>query len=585
MSILTGLTPADLGFPAKFSEFREIQAQLVDWAVYGDPDLGTRRFMIAGVAGGSGKSLAAQTIAKMTGRKTVVLTATRGLEDQVVNDGFDLVNVRGKQNYECVTFNPHMPDKRWTCAEGEEIDCDCLGDKHRCPYQMKVEEAKKAQVVLTNYSYWMYARRMNKTALEGEPHGPVSLLILDECQKAFSSLASMLSSWVGKETLQRWVGDEARLAFRFAHGSDHGVVTQAWIDCLSTLSTRLQHHLGGIALSYHSEAQAYRESEEFRKVSKLVDTVNLVVGHATDDNWIWKETKTGVQFDCVWPALYAERYLFSGVEKVVLISATSRPKLAPLLGIRRDEMLFKEWPRVFSSANNPVVHVKTGKIGKNATEEDRNKAIVRLDEILEEWQGHRGMVCTSSYKLAEWIQGKSRFGRWMILNKPGESADAVAERYRKTPPPAFLVSPSYGTGFDFADEACEFVVVFKLPYADRSDPIIQTRCETDPDWYNYQTAQEFSQSCWRGTRHAKDKCTVIVTDDSIGFLMRVGKTHMPRWFNCRTVAEVPRAPENVGRVRRQAAVVTVGKAAVATTAVAAAPAAPAAPADDDDIPF
>lgn len=555
MSIPRDLTPADLDFPTKYTSFREVQLQIADWFIYGDADLGRRRFMMVGAPGGVGKTGAQQLISKIMGVKTVILTYTLGLEDQIIGDKFqEVIDVRGRVNYECVTRNHYQPDKRWMCDEGEEIDCDCLGT-NRCTYQQAVNEAKASRVVLTNYAYWLHARKFGGTALEGSEHGPVKLLVCDECHLAPQSISNMLACWIGKTDLHHWVDNEVRMAVRLAHGADHGIVTQSWIEALTVLSVRLKHRMGEIARGYRSEAEAYRKDKEFKKLSKLSDDVERVIFHATDNNWIWQETKTGYKFDCIWPAKYAERYLFSGVQNVLLISATARPKLLQLLGIKQEQVLFREWPRIFPAVNGPVIHIPTGRMGQKSDEAEKRKSVARLDEFLDlGWKNVKGLVQTASYPRAEWVQANSKYGRWMLLNKRGESADAMADRFRKAKcdehTPCILVSPSYGTGYDFDlydQQILSWNFVLKLPWADQSDPIVQARLQQDRDWGMYACAQSFWQSTWRFTRRPEAKCMTIVTDDSINFLLRRGgKQHGPRWVTVQERNELPKPPIGIG---------------------------------------
>jgi Rad3-related DNA helicase len=555
VSIPRDLTPADLGFSStKFAEFREIQLQLADWFVYGDPDLGRRRFMIAGASGGSGKSLGINLISKLMGVKTAILTFTKGLQDQVlVSDFPDLADIRGKVNYTCVTRNFNMPDQRWTCDEGYDIKCAHVGDPDRCTHSIQMELAKRARVVSANYSAWLSNRAVNATAFE-EKGKPIQLLVLDEAQKAPDALSNHLQTHFSKTDLHKHVEQETRLAVRLAHGADHGIVSQSWIAMLETLAIRVKAVVSDIGKEYRSEAEAYREDKEYRRLSRMLDNIDRLTFHASDNNWIWIETKYGYKFDCIWPWRYAERYLFSGVPNVLLITATARPKLAQLLGIKKEQMLFREWPRIFPAVNGPVIHVPTGRMGQRADETEKQKSVARLDEFLDlGWRKVKGAVHTSNYRLAEWVQSRSKYGRYMLLNKQGESADAMAERFRLAKcddaTPCILVSPSYGTGYDFdlyEQQEWSFNFIIKLPYADKSDPIVVERMKQDKTWYAYATMQDLCQSCWRFTRRPEAKCMTIVTDDSVGFLLRSGAEYKPRWFTVQERKELPRPPVGIG---------------------------------------
>jgi Rad3-related DNA helicase len=251
-------------------------------------------------------------------------------------------------------------------------------------------------------------------------------------------------------------------------------------------------------------------------------------------------TRNGIEFQAIWPGRYAERYLWSGVEKIVLISATLRPKALEILGLKPNDYRFKEWPRIFPAANNPVVWVPTGRMGRKADDTERMKSVDRFDEVFEEygWE-KKGIVQVPSYKLAEWLRQHSRFGKFMHINKSGEAVQ-TAEEFRKAKAPAVLVSPSFTEGWDFADDACEWIVVLKLPYPDQSDPVIVARSDSDREFYDYVTMQTLVQECGRGCRHEADKCIVIITDDAVGKFRKYAAKHAPSWFGIKEVDSIPK---------------------------------------------
>jgi Rad3-related DNA helicase len=534
-TILDDLSPVELFMPEKFAEYRDEQKELVDWALYGPEgqESNTRRFTLAGAPGGMGKSLAAHTIGRLSGVKYAVLTATRALEKQNVDDGFDVVNVRGRNNYDCLMRDENDPDKRWDCDNGQEENCE-WADTARCLYNRKVALAKAhPHGVLTNYAYWMNARGYNNGALE-TPENPIQLLICDEFHTCYSALSRHLGTWVGAADLKRWAGDKAVLAIKASAGAEWGRVDEVWVDVLMTAWVEVSKRQEEIARQNQSAAQAGRVNKEYRKLDKLARSLDRVVGLAEDGNWIWRLTKMGVAFDCVWPGRYAERYLWTGIPRVVGLSATLRPKAAGYTGIKHGEYWFREWPRVFPANNAPVYWLPTGRMGRKAEREEKARSIVRLDEICDVWTGYKGIVHTVSYPLAEWFQAGSRYGRHMILSEPGDTARAM-EKYKKTPPPCLLVGPTFGTGFDFPEEDVGFQVIPKLPFPDLSDPVVQARREQDRDWLDYETGQAFAQTLCRKSRRKDQVSFTFVTDDAIKGFRHYARQHMPMYVKVRDV--------------------------------------------------
>ena len=463
-----------MGMPAKFKAFRDIQGEMAGFALYGptgDPaDL--RRFTGIGAAPGAGKSLLAHIVGKLMGRKYAVLTATRSLEDQQVRDRFEITNIRGRQNYLCKDYSPLHPEIRWQCDEGEEKQCP-LHMTPLCEYGGWQQTATKDRIgILSNYSYWMHARSTNPTALQSLGR-PIHTLICDEAHLIPNELSRFLGIWVSTRDLRAFASTAYHKAMRSSHGAEWGRVGEKWLQVLEQADTQIAARMSTMETEAGGVAKAQVHNSEYRRLNKVRKSLTRVLSLGNDGNWIWQTTNGGVKFDCIWPRKYAARYLWSGVEKVVLLSATLRPKGISLSGIQRNSIWFKEWPRVFKATLSPVYWVPTGRVGRRAGEAGLETMLATADRLYERWKGHKGIVHTPSYKLAEWMRDHSKFGRHMILNERGEATQA-AEKYRSrkvTPDaPVLLVSPSFSTGWDFPDEQCDFQHIPKLPFADRSDP-------------------------------------------------------------------------------------------------------------------
>jgi Rad3-related DNA helicase len=537
MTILDGISPADLDLPPHFPDFRDIQRQMADFALYGVSGDGedVRRFMAMGAPTGSGKSLAAHAIGKLSGVKYVILTATKALEDQQA-DEFECVDVRGRSNYECSDRHPMQPAKVWSCEQGPDEDCE-WADTNRCTYRAKANEAAAADSFVTNYQYWMHARASNRQALE-KPDNPIQLLICDEFHLAMQELGRFLGVWVSNEDLHKHANAEARAAVAAGKGAEAGTVRQPWILALQQAWNNVVHRMAAIEADYQSGAIAARHSKEYRRLSKLERSLARVCQHAEDGNWLWRQTKAGIAFDCVWPKRYAERYLWSGVERVILMSATLRPKALSLLGIDPAASRFKEWPRVFPAHLAPVYWIPTGRMGRKAGEQGLEASVARMDEILDVWGHLKGLVHTPSYHLAEYYARHSRYSRSMILSQPGEQ-NRAATRFREGRA-CTLVSPSFSTGWDFpAEEEGSFQIIPKLPFADRSDPVVEARAESDRDHYVYEAAQQLVQASGRRNRRATDSCTTMITDDLVGNFRNYAKPFFPRWYSVRESKTIP----------------------------------------------
>jgi len=98
-----GASPSDLletgdRFPGWYPGQRDLLLECLSWYYSSDQFLGVS------LPTGSGKSLLALLMSKLTGVRAVVLTATKGLQAQYIDmaKGLGAVKVMGRNNFRCL---------------------------------------------------------------------------------------------------------------------------------------------------------------------------------------------------------------------------------------------------------------------------------------------------------------------------------------------------------------------------------------------------------------------------------------------------------------------------------------------------
>ena len=334
-------------------------------------------------------------------------------------------------------------------------------------------------------------------------------------------------------------------------------MNDTWAQYLAAMARVVYLQRQEILDEHHGELKYALRNKNFRYLSELHRRLSKILRHVADGNWIYILKPRGIQFEVIWPRQYARQYLFSGVEKVLLVSATLRPKLFGLLGLKRHEVDFKEWPRQFSAALNPVYHIPTVKMSWRSTQQELAEMWNRVDEIIAARPGRRVLVHTHSYDRATFLRDHSRYGKYMILNRGGDGPGSLAavdavKKFKSTEPsadrPVILVGPSFSTGWDFPGTALEVNIVVKVPFPDLSSPVMRARTDaeisthTDKDYANYLAMQDLVQMCGRGSRHDKDRCETFILDNTIQNFKYYAKEHAPRWFDVREIKELPKEP-------------------------------------------
>jgi len=536
---LAGWEPSELRLPEKFTEFRPAQLEAVEWAANLD-----KRFGGMCLPTGAGKTLIAMALARVTGMRTAILTSTRGLQEQYMAEfGMGgLVNIKGRANYQCADKPPA------NCRMGPHSGCGLAGDLG-CTYESERWTAKNADIIVPNYAYWIRAnergRGLDLTEEQGGPN-PVELLVLDEGHRVAEELSRAL-----------------RVSMRETHIRAAHLGYDPKCEDLVELAAWAREGAvdAGVELKMAIEALKRKASAVARdrvyELEELVDGLERV-GRMNPEHWVVEQRK-GTEwgrvwdYDCVWPGSWAESRLFVGVSKVVLMSATLRPLTMRMLGIPVDKGEFREWPRVFPATHTPIYHVPTVRMKYGVGEEELRKWIGRIDEIIESRLDRKGLVHTVSYARQQYLLAHSRFARHFVVNtntntntdSESETAASVVERFKSMDAPAILVSPSFGTGWDFPGRTAEWIIVAKIPIPPAVSKVMQARKERNKQYIDYLAMQDLVQSCGRGTRSAEDRCEVFIVDDSIRWFMLRNKKLAPGWFSVQDTSGVPKPGKRV----------------------------------------
>ncbi len=532
--------PNLLGLPDKFSVWRPGQAEAVCRTLDSD-----KRFVVLGMPTGFGKSLVYMT-AGMLGDPTVYLTSTKGLQTQLITDFSDagLVDIRGMNNYECLEANNGQLFK----SSGSQISCDegpclsgwqCPHAEDGCHYFDAQRRAKSSLLSVTNYAYWLGINA------EGErkptwPLGQRGRIVLDEAHAAVDELGDFLAVEIGHWEIEGVLGRQ----WPGGYDSDESTLEEwrTWAGIMRKQATSLMETLSAEVKMGVARGKALSRLRELRSLERRLQTVS-----GMRNDWVMETARDRrgrrvVRFDPVWPAAYAEGSLFCGVPRVVLTSATIRPKTLELLGVNKEDYDFLEYPSSFSAARRPVTWVPTVRVKYDMEPGHARLWSAKIDAIIRGRLDRKGVIHTVSYARRDYLLRYSEYAKYMVVHDSGGTQSAI-EKFRDMRAPAILVSPSVGTGFDFPDDECRYQIIGKVPFPSTQSKVLQARQEVDKDYFAYIAAQQLVQMCGRGVRSTNDWCETFIIDDNWGWFVNKYRTFMPRWFTmaCRKSSTVPEA--------------------------------------------
>lgn len=522
-----GASPSDLLEAGQFGGWYPGQQDLLLHAL--EWYYSQSQYLGISVPTGMGKSLIALLLTKMTGTRSVILTATKGLTHQYLRDCGDIGGreVKGRNNFPCL-LSPEYSAEDGICNLG--MVCDL---RDECPYRIQLEAARGSRLVITNYAYWLAQTNYTHDGLGG-----TGLLICDEAHLAFGALEGFLTVYIARADIQP-------LGINFpVTGPGQWQGWRLWAETSKEI-------VDDAAIKMNSEVRASRRDRRpppaslvraARRTTGLVSKLRLLSG--LNEEWIVQWTLHGCRFVPKWVSQHAEDLFQSiAVPKIILMSAILSHRTLDYLGVPEEGRFWIEAESMFPPENTPIVHVDTARINYRTSDMDTRTWVSRIDQIIRRRLDRKGIVFTVSYERAKLLLARSKYKDIMITHSTKDVTYAV-DTFKSSPPPLVLVSPAVTTGYDFPmQEQSQYIIIGKVPYPDTSDVVTKARHEDDKDWSSYIAMETLIQSSGRMTRSAQDKCEVIIVDNNIVWFMRRYGKFAPAWFKARYLGKRDTVPD------------------------------------------
>ncbi len=520
--------PCDLGLPARYTTWRDGQVTAALTAI----DAPTR-FTGLVLPTGFGKSLVYMTILHLLQQRGVTLAATRALQAQLARDYADLpmAVVQGQRAYSCKALEPggalaaqfadHL--RRGTavtvdagpCHAGVTCDLKIAG----CGYfdALHLAESPDTRITVANYAFWLaIAQRPQIIRLAPD------LLILDEAHDAPDALSDAIGADLPADLCDQ--------VLREALPAVASRSPEEWCSWAAARRKLLAARLEGTTPRTREALIALRRGQTLLIALERIAAIDprlLVI----------RDLHDGHRFDVIWAAPYAEKWLFRGVRRILLTSATMSRHTADLLGIMEKDLTFYEAGDGFPLARRPVYIAPARRppfglplaVDHRMSGEDDLAWLAHVDAIIAARPDRRGIVHSVSYKRRDLIVMHSAHRARMITHGRHDAQARIAD-FKSAGPGAVLVSPAVTTGYDFPFAECEYQILAKIPFPDGRDPVTKARTLIDPRYPAHVAMQTLVQTAGRGMRDAADQCENFIVDAHARWFLSKHADLAPRWF-------------------------------------------------------
>jgi ATP-dependent DNA helicase DinG len=501
-------SPGEIGLPAKFDKWRSTQEAALDVMI-----TSPKRFSADCLPTGSGKSALNVAVALLSGEPTCIVTASRGLQTQYMDDFAEIgmVDIRGRANYKC-QCKPEDPS--YTCEDGYAASCMYKGTV-ACPSSKAEMKAATSKLVVTNYAKWTAAKRTG----QGMEH--FTQLILDEAHNAPRAIADAMQVILNYKEIE----DGLQLDFPSkADAAEMGHWKEWALNARPFAEVAMMTAQARITGVHDPKAAWVKHFTHMRNLTRRL----AILATCRAGDWIVEELPEGYQFDPVRPGRYGESALFMRMPRILMVSATIRPKTMYMCGVGNDLFEFQEFDSEFDRKRCPIYYVPTMRVDSRAG--DLGLLWAKLDSLIAKRRDRKGIVHTVSFARQKEILERSRFQSSMVVNSRGEPAAETVEWFKQSPAGTILVTPSVGEGYDFPGDTCRWQFMTKIPFEPPSK-IVKAREEDDKEYRGYQAMQGLVQAFGRGMRSKEDACEGIIADQHLDWFLPKFAHLAPRNFH------------------------------------------------------
>jgi len=505
------LKPSEFGLPEKFTEFRQDQFETAA-KVTATP----KYCYMLDAPTGSGKSLIAATVQKLTEKKILYICTTKQLQDQLLHDFPYARTLKGRGNYVCLKYKNMYP--RITaeeCSNSETNPCEQIA---ACPYMVAKREALSAPLAVLNTSYFLTEANYVGTFSEQE------MIVVDEADTLEDHLMSFVDVTITQKQLDSLQLEPPKFKTKF----------ESWVQWANEAAGVLKPRLASIQRELEGSWATidFDLMKEEKRLSRLLGKLLFFIKEV-DKNWVWFPQESQWSFKPVWVAKYAENSFWKHSKKVLMMSATilDYMQVSRNIGLDVMKVAYKALPSPFPKENRPVYLDYAASVTNKTMQEALPKLVVKIRKILEDHPDDHILVHCVSYKIRDYLA--QFLDKKRIMTHSTFDRNTVLEAFKKSTQPKVLLSPSMDRGVDLPNDECRVVVIAKVPYGDLGDPQIAKRVHASRDgnqWYCHKTISKIIQMSGRAVRSKDDYAVTYILDEKFDQLYSENRAMFPKWF-------------------------------------------------------
>lgn len=463
-----------------------------------------------------------------------ILTNSKILQQQYLNDFPFIKNYKGRSNYICDPFDTD-------CSKGFEI-CKTAGPHCAmdCPYEFAKKQWISATIGLTNFHLFNSLSIYVKGILDEKKS---NVLIIDESHDFESVFCDYISTSLSVKSLKNY-GFELRELEDYDNTIMKIKTIKQYIGFIENqfigdINKKIDFFKKQMEKSSVKIKQKYLGFLEHCQTQKMKFEYLISEYNKKPSNWILDISKlksdkmySGILLEAkpIWGFEYMNEIIFDNYDHIIFMSGTilSKDLFEYINGLDSSISKYYSVDSQFDVKNRPIYYMKIGKMTLAEKENTFKEQLIYIDKILNKYKDKKGIIHTSSYEFSEWLKTKYTNKR-LIFHDP-DNREEMLTKHITSKEPTVIVSPSMISGVDLKDDLSRFQIIMKIPFPYLGSNKIKARQKDKPEWYNWKTVVDLIQSYGRSVRDFDDWCDTFILDSSFSDILKYNNDIIPRWI-------------------------------------------------------
>jgi len=434
------------------------------------------------------------------GYTTLYTTPQIPLLDQIERDPLlNVAVIKGRDNYPCLV-EPGKTAANGRCVRDRRFKC-----VYDCPYRIAKMKALDHPISAMSFAYLVYDRFLGEAGF-----GNRDLIIVDEADD-LESWAEEFGSFVFK----------TRNEFR----DIHDVVVWA-----RAVLGNVKERISELEKEDDLSSKDLEELEKLRKY-EIKLTVFLSKVRKNERNWVFEKTNGELVVKPVKVGDILGDLVWSRGNLRICSSATILEKemFCKTTGLRYKSSVMVDVGSTFPIENRMIFYLPVAKMTKDKREKGYRPIADAIAEIVEMFEGYRGICHAHSYEIAREIysriESKVRVGIHDRRNRK-----SVFNMFLRGEID-FLISVGFSRGIDLKYDLARYQVITKCPFPSLSDVRVRELWVNRKawNWARYVTIRNLVQTCGRIVRAEDDWGYTFILDRSFEYLWKYAG-YFPLYF-------------------------------------------------------